>query len=374
MKIVEIVIIIYGLYFITTALFAFKKNKKQNNIVKENHFSILIPARNEEKVIKNLIKSLKNQEYTNYSINIILNNCTDNTYNICKNEKVNIINCETNIKSKGDALKEAFNKLKNSKTDAYIVFDADNVVDKYFLKYMNISINNGYEVAQGFRDIKNKNNNWLSISYSFYYYIQNFFFNKSRKNLNKSSSINGTGFMIKKDVIDRIGFNVVSLTEDIELSGLCAINDIKIDYVEEAITYDEQPNNLKVSFIQRTRWLKGANQCFKKYYKVLLKKHTSQALDNLFIYMFPYFIIILLILLFNKNILYILLIALILTYTICTFLMLYYKKSIKNNLKGIIMFPIFLITWVPIDIYALLKKDVEWKQIKHIENVDIEEI
>ena len=40
---------------------------------------------------------------------------------------------------------------------------------------MNNSLNKGYQVAQGFRDIKNLNTNWISSSYALYYYIQNLF-------------------------------------------------------------------------------------------------------------------------------------------------------------------------------------------------------
>ena len=73
---------------------------------------------------------------------------------------------------------------KRNDIDAYIIFDADNVVDKNFLKHMNNSLNNGYLVAQGFRDTKNVSDNWISSSYALYYYIQNYFFNKARTLIN----------------------------------------------------------------------------------------------------------------------------------------------------------------------------------------------
>ena len=39
--------------------------------------------------------------------------------------------------------------------DAYIIFDADNIVHPDFLFHMNHSLNCGYKLAQGFRDSKN---------------------------------------------------------------------------------------------------------------------------------------------------------------------------------------------------------------------------
>ena len=76
--------------------------------------------------------------------------------------------------------------------------------------------------------------------------------------------------MVKKSVIDKHGFNPKTVTEDIEFTAMCAINGEKIAFVEEAITYDEQVNNLKVSLKQRKRWSVGCLQCLKLYWKDLL--------------------------------------------------------------------------------------------------------
>ena len=255
LKIINYILVLitslYGLYFILTALPILKKEKKFKNISnKTNYFSILIPARNEEGVIKNLIDSLNKLNYDKerYEINVILNNSTDKTDEIVKQTTAKLIKCKTKINNKGQALKEAFNTLSSRKDiDAYIIFDADNIVDKDFLKYMNESINKGNKVAQGFRDTKNKTCNWISASYTIYYYIQNLYFNKSRKLIGKSASLNGTGFMIKKEVIDKIGFYTETLSEDIEFTGICALNDIKIDFVQNAVTYDEQASDFNTS-------------------------------------------------------------------------------------------------------------------------------
>ena len=155
---------------------------------------------------------------------------------------------------------------------AFIIFDADNVVDKNFLKEMNNVICSGYSVAEGNRDSKNSTDNWLSGSYSLYYYFQNLFFNKARMNMGLSASINGTGFMVKREVIKKHGFDTKTLTEDIEFTALCALNGEKIAYAEKAITYDEQPVKFSDSWKQRKRWSKGCLQCLKHYDGKLIKK------------------------------------------------------------------------------------------------------
>ena len=165
----------YGLYFLVMATGVFGKKKEKTNNSKKNHFAILIAARNEEVVIGNLIKSLKKQNYPKdkYDIYVIVNNCTDNTLEVARDAGANIIKCTEKVKTKGDVLKYTFNKLKDNKEiDAYVIFDADNVVHGDFLNKMNNSINAGYEVVQGFRDTKNICDNWLSTSYALLYYLQ----------------------------------------------------------------------------------------------------------------------------------------------------------------------------------------------------------
>ena len=391
---------IYGLYFIVVAIPVLVKRKKKNKIgERKNYFEILVPARNEEYVIENLIKSLKKLDYDKerYEITVVLNNSTDNTKEKVSSLGVNIYECKNKISSKGDALKEVFTVMdKRNDIDAYIIFDADNVVDKNFLKHMNNSLNNGYLVAQGFRDTKNVSDNWISSSYALYYYIQNYFFNKARTLMNSSSSINGTGFMVSKEVIDKYGFKTNTLTEDIEFAGLCALNNVKIDFVEEAITYDEQPTNFKVSWVQRKRWSKGCLQCYQKYALLLIKNmlKNKSCLDLLMLYFAPIvhiFTILILMLSLVINIVngdYSVIISkqsiinsiifsaaiYLAQIIICVYTVLVGKKNLKKYISGILLFPIFMITWLPINIIILFQKNIKWQHIPHSKNVTIDEV
>lgn len=391
---------IYGLYFIVVAIPVLFKRKEKNKIgERKNYFEILVPARNEEYVIENLIKSLKKLDYDKerYEITVVLNNSTDNTKEKVSSLGVNIYECKNKISSKGDALKEVFTVMdKRNDIDAYIIFDADNVVDKNFLKHMNNSLNNGYLVAQGFRDTKNVSDNWISSSYALYYYIQNYFFNKARTLMNSSSSINGTGFMVSKEVIDKYGFKTNTLTEDIEFAGLCALNNVKIDFVEEAITYDEQPTNFKVSWVQRKRWSKGCLQCYQKYALLLIKNmlKNKSCLDLLMLYFAPIvhiFTILILMLSLVINIVngdYSVIISkqsiinsiifsaaiYLAQIIICVYTVLVGKKNLKKYISGILLFPIFMITWLPINIIILFQKNIKWQHIPHSKNVTIDEV
>ena len=387
--IIMLLLVVYGLYFVITALFLFKKRKKDNIVSdKYSHFTILIPARNEEEVIKDAIQSFKRQKYPkdNYEIVVVINNTTDNTLGVCNAEGVRCILCERKIKNKGDALKEAFDRLKKEKTDAYIIMDADNVVNDEFLGEMNKSLNEGTLVAKSSMDIKAKENTWVSSSYAIYFFIQSILYSIPRNNIGASCAINGTGIMIKKEVIDKYGFNVRTITEDLEFMTLCALNNIKIKFVEGAICYAEHPSDFKVSMIQRRRWTKGIYEGFIIYFnsiiKNMIKRPNIELLDSLLIYSTPLILILSLISIFINLLIVPLPIYLIITsfsllvsyisISLCAlFVCVKSKKKIKDFLTGIIMFPIFLLSWQYLNIIILFKKEVVWDEIKHIETQNI---
>ena len=386
--IIMLLLVVYGLYFVITALFLFKKRKKDSIVSdKYSHFTILIPARNEEEVIKDAIQSFKRQKYPNdnYEIVVVINNTTDNTLGVCNAEGVRYILCERKIKNKGDALKEAFDRLKKEKTDAYIIMDADNVVNDEFLGEMNKSLNEGTLVAKSSMDIKAKENTWVSSSYAIYFFIQSILYSIPRNNIGASCAINGTGIMIKKEVIDKYGFNVRTITEDLEFMTLCALNNIKIKFVEGAICYAEHPSDFKVSMIQRRRWTKGIYEGFIIYFnsiiKNMIKRPNIELLDSLLIYSTPLILILSLISIFINFLIVPLPIYLIITsfsllvsyisISLCAlFVCVKSKKKIKDFLTGIIMFPIFLLSWQYLNIAVLFKKEVVWDEIKHTQKIE----
>ncbi len=395
LQILSGILTVYGLYYAILGMFAFAKGKKANDKVKKNYkFSIIIAARNEEAVIGNLIDSLQKQNYDKklYDINVIVNNSTDNTYKVSKKYGVNTIKCEIPVKSKGEVLRYTFRKFKNHDNDAYIIFDADNVVHPDFLKEMNLSLNNGYRVAQGFRDSKNYQDNWISGGYALFYYIQNFFFSLSRKKLKASASINGTGFMVKKDFIEHLDFNPISLTEDIELTIMCAIQNEKIDFVKKAITYDEHPTDFKVSLKQRLRWSVGNIQCWKKYHRELIKSffkyHNLASVDmylnNIAAYIQVLSFVVVVAGYIEKLLSSGTLVSFIGivgtvgsflgTFAVSLFVVLYNKKNVLGIMSGLILFSLFMLSWIPVNIVSIFKKDIKWVHIGHNRSVKIDEV
>ena len=385
-------------HFLLISIVGLFCNKKYPHSDKKCRYGCIIPARNEENTISDLINSIRKSDYPQDKLDIfvVAHNCTDNTAIEAKKAGAKVISCTEKVSTKGEVLKYTFDLFKdNNKIDAYAIFDADNIVHHDFLAKMNDMINSGYSVAQGFRDTKNISDNWLTSSYAILYYFQSLFLNESRYNMGRSSFLNGTGFVIKKEVIDKHGFNPKTVTEDVEFTAMCAINNEKIGFATDAITYDEQTNSFDVSWKQRKRWSFGTMECLREYFPTLLKKGIKErnfecfdvglfylsVISHVVFNLLPIFLLINIIIHFDSltfdNMLY-KIIFIVISYlfgvVVRIILLKRYNKSFKDNIGGVLLFDLFVISWLPINFICLFIKSCNWDSIKHNRSVDIENV
>ena len=396
------IITIYWLYQLMVSICSLVKLKDKPIIEeKNNKFMAIIPAHNEEIVVGNLIASLQKQNYPKdlYDIYVIADNCTDNTAEVARKAGAIVYErFDEEHKTKGYAL-DWFLKQKieeNAPYDAFCIFDADNIVDVDFLKNMNKKLCQGEEVVQGYRDIKNPTDSWVSAGYAIFYWTMNRFYHLARYNLGLSPLINGTGFMVKFDLVKPTnGFDTVTLTEDIEFSLKTIISGKKLGWATDAIVYDEQPVGFKQSWSQRSRWTVGHIQCLKEYTKPLaaaVKEHkTLMNFDGL-LYMLgsiPMFVLTIVLLLLNFvmyfgngmtttdliiNCLRYLLPTFLLPIFTAIIIMILDKKPIKPMLKGLALYPLFLGSWLLINFKCLFKRETKWEKINPVRDIKINEV
>ena len=248
---------LYQFIISITSLIKFKEKPMLTD--KKHRFIIALPANNEEGVIGNLIKSLQMQDYDKslYDIYVIADNCTDGSANVAReNGAIVYERFDEDKKTKGYALNWFLDKMKDKKDDydALLVFDADNVVDKNFLNVMNKKLCQGEVLVQGYRDIKNPTDTWVSGGYAIFYWTMNRLYHLARYNMGLSPLINGTAFMVKWDILIDEGWNTKTLTEDIEFALINISKGVKLGWAKDAIVYDEQPLTFKQSWKQRERW------------------------------------------------------------------------------------------------------------------------
>ena len=377
-------------------------NFKEKPILEEktNKFMAIIPAHNEEAVVENLIMSLQKQDYPrdSYDIYVIADNCTDDTAKIAKKAGAIVYErFDSMHKTKGAALNWFLAQKieEDAPYDAFCIFDADNIVDVNFLKNMNKKLCQGETVVQGYRDIKNPTDSWVTAGYAIFYWTMNRFYHLARYNIGLSPLINGTGFIVRFDQVKPEGWNTKTLTEDIEFSLKQIIRGRKLGWARDAIVYDEQPVGFKQSWSQRSRWTVGHIQCMGEYTKKLalaVKEHkTVMNFDGLLYIVgsIPMFIITILLLLVNaglylgKGLTGTELLWNYARYIVPTFflpiltailIMKIEHKEVKPMAKGLLCYPLFLGSWLAINFKCLFKRNTKWEKIEHVRNIQINDL
>lgn len=390
---IEIIALLFILYGILLLIYI-SINKKCNYSYPEkkvsSNYAILIPARNESKVIENLLISIEKQSFpiSSRNVYVIIENPLDPTVDIVNKHGMNIIyRKDLSKRRKCYALADAIEEIiKNNKYDAYFIFDADNILDKDYFKNMNEVVNKGYDIAEGYRNAKNGNDSIIAACSSLVFSMVNTLGNSIKVKKNKVITISGTGFFISGNLVQKWGtYPFHSLTEDYELSLYATLHNLKTTYDDKAIFYDEQPETFKKSIIQRSRWIKGYFEARKKYIPKIRKKAKYNNSDlPIIIGVKPYISMVIGIFIYilyqisnlfldfkSALIKLIIIIFMIYIFLLIFTIILLIKEKDKLNLnkemkiKSIFVNPLFIISYIICAIRAFLIKDLQWEIIEH---------
>lgn len=256
---ITVMLAYHSVYFII-GIFKTKKFKK----AKVKHkYAILIAARNEEKVIGNLLDSIAKQDYPRDLLTtfVVADNCTDSTAAIARKKgAICYERFNDQDKTKGFALEFLFNNIESdygiNSFEGYFIFDADNLLNTNFVSKMNDAFDSGEKIITSYRNTKNFDENWIASTYALHWIRSSRTSHRARSYLGLATNIQGTGFLFANEIVKN-GWHYTSLTEDRALTADAVSNGYMISYQDEAIFYDEQPIKVKVALRQRLRWSKG---------------------------------------------------------------------------------------------------------------------
>ena len=365
-----------------------------------HRFAVLIAARNEEAVIGNLIDSLKQQNYPAEltDIYVAADNCTDRTAEVALAHGANVVRRhDLNNIGKGHALHYLLRHI-GKPYDAYLVFDADNVVDPNYIREINKTFSAGYDIVTSYRNTKNYGNNWISSGYGLWFLREAQYLNRPRALLGESCGVSGTGFLFSRRILEQCGgWNFFLLTEDIEFTAYNITRGEKIGYCPTAVFYDEQPTSLRLSIRQRTRWVQGYLQVLRRYGVKLLRGclHGNFSCFDMLMNIAPAAILSWLSVLINfaaviircvqgADLLTVIgsvgqsLINLCLTVFLLGMITTAsewrnIRTAAGRKLLAVLTFPMFMLTYLPVTVAALVCKP-EWKPISHNEDVPVQEL
>lgn len=404
-KVISLLFIICYAYQLVYIPIALHRHKTAPLPITEHRFAILIAARNEESVIAQLIDSIKAQHYPSRLIDIyvVADNCTDNTAKVAAENGATVF-CRFNKTyiGKGYALKFLLDNIdknfKLSTYDAFMIFDADNLLDENYVSEMNKMVSQGHRIITSYRNTKNYGDNWISAGHGLWFARESQYLNRPRFNLDSSCAVSGTGYLFCYDVLKKYGgWHFFLLTEDIEFTMHSIVNGEKVAYCESACFYDEQPTRFMVSFRQRMRWSRGTLQVFHRYGRQVIAgmfKGSFACFDMLSNNMAAYLLAIagtaLNIITIAYNLIYSKDMSTVLMPLLKAFYFGYatmwsmalittiseWSKLTTSTFKKIFYmftFPLYMMTNLPIAICALFMK-VKWTPIEHNKSISIAEL
>lgn len=378
---------------------------------KQHTYAFFIAAHNEEAVIANLVKSIKDQDYPSELIDVfvVADACTDNTAQAAR-EAGAIVYERKDLSRKGKSwvMDYGFDRILREypgKHEAFFIFDADNLLSRDYVTIMNDAFDQGYLALTSYRNSKNFGSSWISSAYATWFIREARYLNNARMICHTSCAVSGSGYLVSAKLIEGMkGWDFHTLTEDIQFSTFCAIHGVRIGYAP-AEFFDEQPVTLKASIKQRMRWTKGFYQVLFTYgrhmFKSIGKFHRFAAYDMLMV-VGPAMLLTLMCLLVNVTFIAvgslshgflatdaeiemaIGSIIMMLAYMYGTFFVMGLSTTITEwkhihcpqkwrIFTNLFTFPLFMFTYVPLTVAALFLK-VDWVPTPHDVSVTLDEV
>lgn len=261
--------------------------------------TILIPAHNEEKVIGRTLEAMLALRYPADRLRIVVINdgSTDGTGAIVeavaqRDARVRLYTVPRGEGGKGKS--RALNLgMRLVDTEVVAIYDADNTPDPDALRYLAAQLVRYPELGAAigkFRTV-NKNTNLLTRfinieTLSFQSILQ-----AGRWQMHGIATLPGTNFVMWTHLIRKLeGWDEEALTEDSELSIRIYQQGYRIKFVPYAITYEQEPQEWRVFFRQRTRWVRGNNYVLAKFFREIPKFRDKRLAFDLFYTLSLYYV------------------------------------------------------------------------------------
>ena len=255
--------------------------------------SILVPVKNEEKVVGRLLRVLVDMDYPEQKKEIIVidDDSTDKTVEICRRyveRYPNLIRLV--LKPTSNRKASALNYgLRYAKGEIVATFDADNVPEPdALMRAAEYFEDPSTAAVQGRICSINADQNMLTKFISYEEAVRYEVYMRGKDSLGLFVDLAGTCQFIRRSVLETVGgWDEESLCEDMEMSFRLTENDCNIRYASEIRSWQENPANVTQLIRQRTRWYRGSMEVGLRYGR-LVKKLNRRRVDAELTIMGPY--------------------------------------------------------------------------------------
>jgi cellulose synthase/poly-beta-1,6-N-acetylglucosamine synthase-like glycosyltransferase len=258
---VFMLILIFGLYLaaygrVTKYQLKMKERVSERFRSQAELCSIVIPARNEESVIKRTVLECLKQTYQKIEVIVVCHNCSDRTYEEAKvnDPRVKAFDLQTKEAGKGIALNFG---VENSSGNYIMVLDSDGLLTRDFLEKALPLFDENYCAVQGRYIPSNRSFNFVTRMLALEGDLWSTPFMTIRTCIGRRCPLGGTGYIVRKDILAKVGMFANHLVDDYELTSRLLKKGYKIAFAPLSINYDEKPPTLDFMLRQRARWAKG---------------------------------------------------------------------------------------------------------------------
>ncbi len=238
-------------------------------------FAILVPAHDEELVIARLLRSLQALDYPAewFDVCVVADNCSDSTASIARRfgarvyERVNDVE-----RAKGFALRWLLARLRaeGRAYDAYVVLDADTVVQPNLLRALDARLEAGSQVVQVHYSVLNAHASAVAglryAALAAVHYLRPL----GRSAFGLSAGLKGNGMCFAAPVLDRFAWNWFTLAEDVEFHLALVHAGLRVDFAPETTVLADMPVTLAQAASQNQRWERGRLQLVRSHVPRLL--------------------------------------------------------------------------------------------------------
>lgn len=261
--------------------------------------SILVPAHNESKVIRNTVEALLRFDYPpeRYEIIIVNDNSSDDTGTVLqkvqeehpgRNLTVITTDKKTGGRGKSNALNIGFSKSRGS---LIAVYDADNTPEKTALRYLVNVIEQDARLGAVIGKFRTRNRkvNLLTRFVNIETLTFQWMAQAGRWKLFRLCTIPGTNFVVRRSILEKIGgWDVKAIAEDTEISFRIYQMGYRIRYLPQSVTWEQEPQTIPVWIKQRTRWATGNFYVLMKNLKLLFDLRRNSVKFDVVYYLFVY--------------------------------------------------------------------------------------
>jgi cellulose synthase/poly-beta-1,6-N-acetylglucosamine synthase-like glycosyltransferase len=260
--------------------------------------SVLVPCHNEGRVIGHTIQALQKLDYPVDKVEFLLINdgSTDDTAEVIRGHaadpRVRLLEVPVPLSARGKsgALNYA---LSQASHPVIAIYDADNLPEpgalrplaEHLVRSPNLAAAVGiYRAWNRKRALITRFINIEGIG--FQWMVQ-----AGRWVLMKLTMLPGTNYVIRKDIVQKMGgWDEQALTEDSELTVRLYKAGHQIQLVPTSVSWEQEPESLKVWFKQRRRWVRGFNYVLKKHASGLVRAQSRRiAFELLMSHLLYYF-------------------------------------------------------------------------------------